>query len=43
MSFTTEEYADMVFMYGLADGNAAAAARDYGIRFPGRNISKVKK
>lgn len=36
--FTHAEYADMVFVYGFCDGNAAAACREYGIRFPNRRL-----
>ena len=32
--FTNGEYADMVFVYGFCNGNAAAAAREYGSDFP---------
>lgn len=34
--FTWAEYADMHYMYGLADGNATLAHRLYGERFPHR-------
>jgi hypothetical protein len=30
------EYADIHFVYGFCDGNAAAAARDYQLRYPDR-------
>ena len=36
-SFTTEEYADIVFMYGFCNGNARQAAREYHRRFPHRH------
>lgn len=36
--FTNSEYADMHYMYGLADGNALKAKRLYEERFPNRNI-----
>lgn len=34
--FTNEEYADMVFVYGACEGNAARAEREYAVRFPNR-------
>ena len=36
--FTNAEYADMHLMYGLAEGNAAAAVRLYQERFPQRRL-----
>lgn len=34
--YTFEEYADMVYVYGFCDGNAAEASREYQRRFPQR-------
>jgi hypothetical protein len=34
--FSNEEYADMVFVYGFCDGNAATAAAEYQRRYPNR-------
>lgn len=40
--YSNEEYSDMVYMYGFSDGNSAEARREYGRRFPNRNLpSKV--
>ena len=36
IQFSNEEYADMVFMYGMCKGNSAAAAREYVLRYPNR-------
>lgn len=36
MAFTFNEYADMYLVYGFCNGNANAAANEYGIRFPNR-------
>lgn len=36
MEFTNEEYADIVFIYGYANGNASAASREYLRRFPNK-------
>lgn len=36
--FTNEEYADIHYFYGLANGNALAAREAYGIRYPGRRL-----
>lgn len=36
MQYSNAEYADMIFCYGFADGNAAAARREYELRFPQR-------
>ena len=36
MKFTIQEYADMHLLYGEARGNARAARRLYGERFPER-------
>lgn len=38
MAFSNREYAEMHFVYGLCDGNASAAQREYRVRFPDRNI-----
>lgn len=40
--FTTEEYADMVFILGVCDGNATAAAAEYQRRFPNRRVPNPK-
>lgn len=40
MEFTFEELADMVFVYGLANGNSRAAARLYHNRYPARRHPK---
>lgn len=37
-SFTNEEYADILFVYGLARGNARAAQRKYQNRYPNRRV-----
>lgn len=34
--YTSEEYADMHFVYGFCNGNALMAAREYANRYPGR-------
>jgi hypothetical protein len=34
--YTNVEYADIHFLYGFCDGNAAAAAREYQLRCPDR-------
>jgi hypothetical protein len=34
--YTNVEYADIHFVYGFCDGNAAAAAREYQLRYPDR-------
>jgi hypothetical protein len=36
MSFSNEGYLEMELLYGQCDRNAAAAAREYAIRFPDR-------
>lgn len=36
MNYENFEYADMIFCYGLCNGNATEAAREYGRRFPDR-------
>ncbi|XP_066260990.1 uncharacterized protein [Euwallacea similis] len=40
--FSNAEYADILFMYGRADGNAAAARRFYQERFPERRLPKIR-
>jgi hypothetical protein len=40
--FSTEEYADIVFVYGVCDGNATAAATEYHRRYPNRRIPSPK-
>lgn len=35
-NFTNEEYADIIYVYGLCDGNGRQAAEEYHIRFPNR-------
>lgn len=40
-AFTNEEYADIVYMYGRADGNGLQARRLYQERFPGRRLPNV--
>lgn len=37
-SYTNEEYTDMHFCYGVCNGNATAAQREYANRFPNRHI-----
>jgi hypothetical protein len=34
--YTNAEYADIHFVYGFCDGNAAAAAREYQLSYPDR-------
>lgn len=36
INFTNQEYADIHFIYGFANGNSAEAAREYQRRFPNR-------
>lgn len=36
--FTSEEYADIHFVYGYCNGNAVAAVREYRLRFPDRRL-----
>lgn len=40
--FTNREYADMVFVYGVADGNALLARDIYHDRFPQRRIPNAR-
>ena len=35
-TFTTIEYADMLFVYGFCNGNSGEAAREYARRYPNR-------
>lgn len=37
-SFSNEEYADILFYYGAARGNAEQARREYGEVFPNRRL-----
>jgi len=37
MNYTTEEYVDMIYCYGMARGNARAAERFYAELYPNRN------
>lgn len=41
-TFTNSEYADIMFMYGKADGNATAARRLYQESFPERRLPNVQ-
>lgn len=36
--FTVEEYADIIYVYGLVDGNDSEALREYQRRFPNRRV-----
>lgn len=40
--FTSEEYADMVFILGYCNGNARAAVVEYELRYPNRRIPDTK-
>lgn len=40
-TFTYAEYADILFIYGFSNGNAAEAKREYARRFPNRRIPHV--
>lgn len=40
--FTSEEYADMVFILGYCNGNAKAARDEYELRYPNRRIPDSK-
>lgn len=42
MAFTNAEYADIVFMYGRADGNGALARRLYQERYPDRRVPNFR-
>lgn len=37
-TFQNHEYADMVYLYGWADGNRVAARREYSRRYPNRRL-----
>jgi hypothetical protein len=37
-TFSFEEYADMIYVYGFCDGNPGLAAAEYQHRFPNRRI-----
>ena len=37
-TFSFEEYADMIYMYGFCDGNSVLAVAEYQQRFPNRRI-----
>lgn len=41
-TFTNAEYADILFTYGRADGNARLARRLYAERYPGRRLPNVQ-
>lgn len=41
-TFEFGEYADIMFCYGFCDGDAAAAQREYSLRFPGRRLPNVR-
>ena len=41
-TFTTEEYADMVFICVVCEGNATAAVAEYHRRYPHRRIPNPK-
>ncbi|KAK9727401.1 Helix-turn-helix domain (DUF4817) [Popillia japonica] len=38
LTFSNEEYADIHFIYGLCNGSARAAVREYRRRFPTRKL-----
>jgi hypothetical protein len=40
--FTYAEYVDMVFCYGVCNGNALAACRKYSLRFPNSRVSHLR-
>lgn len=40
--FTNAEYADMVFVYGVCNGNTVLAKDEYRRRFPNRKIPNRK-
>ncbi|XP_063539655.1 uncharacterized protein LOC134748795 [Cydia strobilella] len=40
-AYQFEEYADILYFYGFADGDAAAARREYQRRFPNRRLPDV--
>jgi len=41
-TFTNAEYADIMFIYGFCNGNAAESRREYQRRFPNRRIPNVR-
>lgn len=41
-TFSNQEYADIVFMYGRADGNGNLARRMYQERYPNRRVPNVR-
>jgi hypothetical protein len=41
-TFSTEEYTDMVFIFGVCDGNARDAAAEYHRRYGNRRIPNRK-
>lgn len=41
-SFSNEEYADILFYYGAARGNAEQARREYGEVFPNRRLPDAR-
>lgn len=40
--FTSAEYADIIYVYGVCDGNGLHASREYQRRFPNRRQPSVK-
>ena len=38
-TFSFEEYADMIYVYGFCDGNSVLAVAEYQQRFPNRRIA----
>lgn len=42
VAFSFEEYADIIYVYGVVDGNSVAAVREYQRRFPNRRIPDSK-
>lgn len=40
-AYSNPEYADIMYCYGLSDGNAAQARREYQRRFPNRRLPHV--
>ena len=41
-TFSNEEYADILFVYGFCNGNASAAAREYRRRYPNRRCPDTR-
>jgi len=37
-TFSVAEYADMIYVYGICDGNSVHAVAEYQRRFPNRRI-----